>query len=63
MAATVETVETVREVAQERYKYGFVTEIETETRLWLPVWSRARCGRGEDWRRSWPRLVFRLNWP
>jgi len=31
MAATVETVDTVREVAEDRYKYGFVTDIETET--------------------------------
>ncbi|MEM7168854.1 MAG: Fe-S cluster assembly protein SufB [Pseudomonadota bacterium] len=31
MVATVETVEQVRAVADDRYKYGFVTDIETET--------------------------------
>jgi len=31
MAATVETVDTIREVAEDRYKYGFVTDIEAET--------------------------------
>jgi hypothetical protein len=28
MAATVETAQTVKEVAERKYKYGFVTEIE-----------------------------------
>jgi len=31
MAATVETAQTVKEVAERKYKYGFVTEIESET--------------------------------
>ncbi len=31
MAATVETTQTVKEVAERKYKYGFVTEIECET--------------------------------
>ena len=31
MVATVETVEQVREVAEGKYKYGFVTDIETDT--------------------------------
>ena len=31
MAATTETVEQVKEIAGEKYKYGFVTEIESET--------------------------------
>ncbi|MDD9877934.1 MAG: Fe-S cluster assembly protein SufB, partial [Magnetovibrio sp.] len=31
MAATVETAEQVQELADEKYKYGFVTDIETET--------------------------------
>ena len=31
MVASVETAERVREIAGERYKYGFVTEIEAET--------------------------------
>jgi Fe-S cluster assembly protein SufB len=31
MAATVSTVEQVKDLADEKYKYGFVTEIESET--------------------------------
>ena len=31
MVATIETVEQVREVAEGKYKYGFVTDIETDT--------------------------------
>ena len=31
MAATVETVEQVHGIADQKYKYGFVTEIETDT--------------------------------
>ena len=31
MVATVETVEQVKEIAGEKYKYGFVTDIESET--------------------------------
>jgi Fe-S cluster assembly protein SufB len=31
MAASTDTAETVRSIAGERYKYGFVTDIETET--------------------------------
>ena len=31
MASAPSTIETVRAVAGEKYKYGFVTDIETET--------------------------------
>ena len=31
MAATIETVDQVREIAADKYKYGFVTDIESET--------------------------------
>ncbi len=31
MVATLETVEQVRSLAERSYKYGFVTEIESET--------------------------------
>jgi hypothetical protein len=31
MAATIETARQVQEVADQRYKYGFVTDIESET--------------------------------
>ena len=36
MTADIETVEQVRAVTAEKYKYGFVTDIESETTPPLP---------------------------
>ena len=53
MAATTDTAETVRAVAAEKYKYGFVTEIESETApkgryLGGPVTNDDAGGRPDD---------------
>ena len=43
MAATFETVERIQRIEEEKYRYGFVTEIEAES-----IWQCAACGKCPD---------------
>jgi Fe-S cluster assembly protein SufB len=63
MAATVETAQTVKEVAERKYKYGFVTEIESETApkgLGEEVIGFISAKKGEpDWLLEWRLKAYR----